>query len=105
MIADNDDKSHMDVWSESLTNFFVEIDQQEGDGDKVEMAILSFVITRMWDGSEKCPECQGKSVHMTLKGKLWPLTSWEMLLNSFVSHWYWFKPVETLLLGWTPEFI
>ena len=77
MIPDNDDKSHMDVWSESLTNFFVEIDQQEQDWDKVEMAILSFVITRMWDGSEKSPEYLGKSGHMTLKGKLRPLTSWE----------------------------
>ena len=66
------------TWTSDLKvkqTFFVEIDQQDGDGDLVEMAILSFVITRMWDGSEKCPECQGKSVHMTLKGKLRPLTT------------------------------
>ena len=32
-----------------------------------EMAILSYAITRMWDGTEKT---EGKNVHLTVKGNL-----------------------------------
>ena len=31
------------------------------------MAILSYAITRMWDGTEKT---EGKNVHLTVKGNL-----------------------------------
>ena len=38
------------------------------------MGLLSFVITKNWDGSEKEVGSQGQNVHLTLKGQFISIT-------------------------------